>query len=89
MIIWADMLASRPSSLSGLGRLLVYAAEGRDVRLIRSICASADFDHISVLLVLENTVSLSTRHTTDIEQLGSVDHVVVCTKNGEHCQLMV
>lgn len=38
----------------------------------------ANLDHMSDLLALENTISPTTGHAGDIEELGAIDHVVVC-----------
>lgn len=40
----------------------------------------ADFHNMSDLLALEDSVSPAPGHACDIEQLGSVDHVVIYDK---------
>lgn len=37
-----------------------------------------DLDDVADLLAFENAVSTSSGHSSDVEQLGAVDHVVVC-----------
>lgn len=37
----------------------------------------ADLDYNPLLLILEDTVSLSSGHAADVEELRTVDHVVV------------
>lgn len=39
----------------------------------------ADLDDVSRLLTLQDTISAASCHASDIEQLGTVDHVVVFT----------
>lgn len=42
----------------------------------------ANLDHMAQLLALQNTITAATSHSRHIEQLGTVDHMVVCV-----CQL--
>lgn len=37
----------------------------------------SDLDHMSSLLTLKNTVATTTRHSSDIEKLGTINEVVV------------
>ncbi len=37
----------------------------------------ADLDHVLLLLTLENAVTSASCHTSNVEELGAVDHVVV------------
>lgn len=45
---------------------------------------SAHLDNDSFLFVLEDSVSLATRHAADVEELGTVDHVVVVSTSHAH-----
>lgn len=38
-----------------------------------------NLDHVSVFLALQNAVATTARHASNIEQLGTVDHVVIFT----------
>lgn len=38
-----------------------------------------DFDNVTRLLALQDTITTSTRHASDVQQFGAVDHVVVFT----------
>ena len=38
----------------------------------------ADFDNVLLLLALEDTVSSTTGHSCNVQELGSIDHMVIC-----------
>ena len=37
----------------------------------------ANFDDIACLFTLENSVASATSHTSNIQELGAIDHVVI------------
>ena len=38
---------------------------------------SSNFDDDSFLFILQDSVSLSSRHSADVEELGTIDHAIV------------
>ena len=38
----------------------------------------ANLDHVPGLLAFQDTIPTSSGHTGNVEQLGAVDHVIIC-----------
>lgn len=39
----------------------------------------SNFDDMTRFLALQDTITASSCHTGDVEKLGAIDHVIVCT----------
>ena len=39
----------------------------------------ANLDYMANLLALQDTVATATGHASNVEQLGTIDHVVICS----------
>lgn len=44
----------------------------------------SNFDDMSRLLAFKDTIATSTRHSSDVEKFGAVNHVVVFTSRHTH-----
>lgn len=74
-----SLFANSSARSNGILRVISLRQGGRKSRYLPNTLQvhGANFDNVTRLLALENSITSSSCHPSDIEQLRTVDHVVV------------